>query len=264
MKTKESPKSTHSAGSRAPIDEAGVRWWDNFGNQDTRTVHEHVQLNNEPKFKDKSTNTNTLARQRETSTALYQNFVSNPKDRVLSKWKEERSKVNYEKARNAIINSLKEKFLESNQAKIGRVEDKKKAGNEKAETFIEIIRDSVEETSNSNANREVAVLSNSNFTVVEHRVEFSGAVDADVSHASSVQMEPGGEVAQWKLEARGSRAAGDAGGKRGLSTENIMPVSTRVLFTTARRNCLILTVLEKRTRREERFNLWCLLTYTQQ
>lgn len=142
----ESPKSNHSARSRVPIDEAGVTWWDNFGTQDTRTVNKDVQLNNEPKFKDKSTNTNTLARQREATAVLYQNFVSNPKDRVHSKWKEERSKVNYEKARNAIINSLKEKFREPIQGEIGSVADKKKAGNGKAETFIEITGDNIQET----------------------------------------------------------------------------------------------------------------------
>ncbi|KOB78490.1 Bacterial regulatory s, tetR family protein [Operophtera brumata] len=233
----ESPKSTHSARSRAPIDEAGVTWWDNFGNQDTRTIEKDVKLNNEPKFKDKSTNTNILARQREATSILYHNFASSPKDRVLGKWKEERAKVNYEKARNAIISSLKEKFREPNQGKIDREEDGKKAGNGKTTTFIEIIGDNVEETSNSNVNRDVAVHSNLDLKLVEHRVEFSATVDEDVSHASSVQMGPGGEVAQCRLGARGSRAAGAVGGKRGLFTES-MPVSTRELLTirSAQRN----------------------------
>lgn len=235
MTDTDSPISTHSARSRAPIDEVGVTWWDNFGNQDTRTVHEDVQHNNEPKFKDKSTNTNTLARQREATAILYQNFISNPKDRVLSKWKEERAKVNYDNARKAIINSLKEKFHEPTQGKIVHVHDKKKAGNGKAVTFIEIIGDNVEETSNSNVNRDVDAHSNLYLKLVEHKVEFSGAVEEDVSHASSVQMEPGGEVAQWRLGARGRRVAGAASGQRELSTEN-MPVSTRVLLMTERGN----------------------------
>lgn len=229
----ESPISPHSARSRAPIDEAGVTWWDNFGDQDTRTVHEDVELNNEPKFKDKSTNTNILARQREATSILYQNFVSNPKDRVLRKWKEERAKVNYEKARNAIINSLKEKFRGPNQGKIGRVVDEKKAGIGKPITFIEINGDNVEETSNSNVNHVVDAHSNLDLKLVEHRVEFPATVDEDVSHASSFQMEPGGEVAQCRLGTRSSRAAGAAGGERGLFTEN-MPVSTRELLTTGR------------------------------
>lgn len=211
-------KSVLSARSRAPIDSAGIAWWDNFG---TRTVHEDVQQNNEPKFKDKSTNTNTLTRQ--TQTSIFRPNLST-KDRVLKKWKQERSKTSYEQARNAIINSLKEKFRE-NERKIGRG---KKAENGKAVTFIEIIRDNVEETSNSNVNRDAAAHCNLDFKAVRNKVEFSGSLDEDVSHARAVRMEPGGEVAQWRLAVRGSSAAGAALGERGFAGN--MPVSTRELL----------------------------------
>lgn len=48
--------------------------------------------------------------------------------------------------------------------------------------------------------------------------------DDGVGHASRLQMGPGGALAQWRLAARGSRAAGAVGGLRGISREE-MPVS---------------------------------------
>ncbi|PZC78917.1 hypothetical protein B5X24_HaOG217007 [Helicoverpa armigera] len=55
----------------------------------------------------------------------------------------------------------------------------------------------------------------------------------DVSHARRLQMGPGGELAQWRLAPRGSRAAGAEGGLRGLTTTD-MPLPSREGLTTPR------------------------------
>lgn len=214
-----SPKSPHSARSRAPIDEASIKWWNIFGNTDMQyTSHEEIRHFNEPKFKDKSTNTSTKFNQESILKQYY--HVSTPKDKILNKWRAEQDKLNFDKAKEAVINSLKEKFGGRNQGKICRVGNRKRADIGQAGSSIEIYGDNVEETSNSNVNHETDYRKILSSREGWNKVEVSVSAVDDGCHA---RMGPGGKVAQWRLDPHGSRAAG-AGGTRGNTTDD-MPVS---------------------------------------
>ncbi|CAH0674143.1 unnamed protein product [Spodoptera exigua] len=218
--------------SRTPINEAGARWWEVYGNQDQQTEC-YVQNeakdtvdNNSSKNADDSNsfNTNNLKLQRALTSKLYSNFIGrtvtnvDPKGKVLKKWREDQAKATYEQARQAVINSLKEKFGGPPQeGNIPSVLNDNKGDNTIAIPAIIITGDNVEETSNSNVNRDTEGWKEIDSSIVKDKVEIWNARAEDVSHARRLQMGPGGELAQWRLVPRGSRAAGAEGGLRGLT-----------------------------------------------
>lgn len=218
----EEPKSIHSARSRAPIDNVAAKWWEEFGVIDTKPLPDASQETLEPKFKHKSTNTITFPRQKEVTYKLNQS--KDPKDIVLKKWQEDKAKMNYEKARKALINSLKEKFRYTDRTNTNHAAARKKDDICEADTRIEMIEDNVEGSSNSNVNHKESKQRNMNLVLNKDRVDIKPTEGEDVSHARIVRMESGGEVAQWRLAPHGSRAAGAEGGLRGRITED-MPVS---------------------------------------
>ncbi|KAM3959769.1 LOW QUALITY PROTEIN: ciliary rootlet coiled-coil, rootletin [Aphomia sociella] len=244
----EIPKSPHSARSRAPINEIGVKWWDLYGtagastsiseqsfyiqNEVLSTVHNAL----EKSFKDKSTCTNTLNAQREIVSKVYENSINtdvkDPKDKV-KKWKAEQTKSKYEQARKAVINSLKEKFKDAPRSNIRPIGCEHKTDIRKMIPTIIITGDNVEGTSNLNGNRGGTAYSGLNSMDGNSRVEVDSAVGEGVCHARRLQMGPGGELAQWRLVPRGSRAAGAEGGLREFAREN-MPLPGREGLTTPR------------------------------
>lgn len=225
--------------SRAPINAISIRWWEIYGDQDKLLeVHEQneaidlrVDKNSELTNDNESSNTNNLKKQRALTSKLYANFIGrtvknvDPKCKALKKWRETQAKAKYEQARRAVINSLKEKFGGPLQhSNIPSMHNANKADNTKAIPTIIITGDNVEETSNSNVNRDCESKKDSSSKCEDGKVEIAGEVVEDVSHARRLQMGPGGELAQWRLAPRGSRAAGAEGGLRGLSRID-MPVS---------------------------------------
>lgn len=217
------PKSLHSPRSRAPIDEIGVKWWDQFGGEQTEEL---TQMSCEPKFKNKSTNTTTLTRQKEVTFKLNQSKL--PKDIVLKKWREDQARMNYEKARKALINSLKEKFRNTSQMNSDRTKDGRRVVFGEVDKSIEMIEDNVEDSSNANVNHKAGEQGKGDSFVGNDRVDIEAGVVEDVSHARKARMESGGELAQWKLAPRGSSVAGAEGGLRGFTED--MPVSLALNF----------------------------------
>lgn len=240
----DSSKCPHSARSRAPLDEAGARWWEMFSNFSSDETAEYYvqnettepQVDNSKDTDDnKSSDTNKLKAQRALTSKLYANFIGrtvknvDPKDKVLKKWREDQAKARYEQARKAVINSLKEKFGGPlQQSNVPSVSNVIKGDNTKAIPTIVITGDNVEETSNSNVNRDDESRVDFDSNSVQAKVENLNARVEDVSHARRLQMGPGGELAQWRLAPRGSRAAGAEGGLRRL-TRIDMPVSNCIL-----------------------------------
>uniref|UniRef100_A0A2A4K970 Rootletin-like coiled-coil domain-containing protein n=1 Tax=Heliothis virescens TaxID=7102 RepID=A0A2A4K970_HELVI len=234
------------ARSRAPINEAGATWWELFGDLD-RTSQYYVQnevddSHNTSKHTEdnKSFNSNNLKVQRALTSKLYGNFIGrtvknvDPKGKVLKKWREDQAKARYEQARKAVINSLKEKFgVPLHQTNVPSVLNDNKGDNTRAIPTIIITGDNVEETSNSNVNRDGENLEEIVSYCVRGKVEIANAGVEVVSHARRLQMGPGGELAQWRLAPRGSRAAGAEGGLRGL-TRIDMPLPSREGLTTPR------------------------------
>lgn len=153
----ETPKSSHAARSRAPINEAGVRWWNEYGSSDETTekfVPEQRQDAGDTKaYEDKCTSTNTLDLHKQfviktnhkTNAKMNEKKIDNPKEIILRKWREELAKTRYEQARKAIINSLKEKFGEKEP--IGNNVVIKRRGNDKRIPMI-IVSEHEEEKSN--------------------------------------------------------------------------------------------------------------------
>lgn len=231
-------KCPHSARSRAPLNEAGAKWWEIFGELDQPAEYfvqneakESLDNNSKDIDDNKSSNTNNLKVQRALTSKLYENFIGrtmknvDPKGKVLKKWREDQAKARYEQARKAVINSLKEKFGGPlQQSNVPSVPNVNKGDNTKAIPTIIITGDNVEETSNSNVNRHGEGLGEIGSNALFAKVEIANAEVEDVSHARRLQMGPGGELAQWRLVPRGSRAAGAEGGLRGL-TRIDMPVS---------------------------------------
>jgi hypothetical protein len=232
------PKSAHSARSRAPIDEIGLKWWEQYGDNQPGQSSEFyeqneidIEHNQEQKnIADKSTSTNTLETQRMLTSQVYKDYIdyttepNNPKDIVLKKWREDQAKAKYEQARKAVINSLKEKFgAAPKHANIHPIAVTNKTHIRKIIPPIIITGDNVEEISNLNAQDERQTISN--LEGGGFRVEVGDRNDEGVCHASRLQMGPGCELAQWRLAPGGSKAAGAEGGIRGLARED-MPVST--------------------------------------
>lgn len=203
--------------SRAPIDEEGIKLWNNLSEanqyadlETQNNVEQCIDGNNEnhdlrvlePKTKDKSTNT----RPESESNSNKAKPGTKPKDIVLKKWRERQSKSSYELAKKAIINCMKEKF--SSYDDIDRVVYRK-----------DTIAD-VEKTSNSNVNRFENGRRKRKVMVEGSRVDFYGEQIDGVCHAKF--QGPGRALAQWEVDARASKA-GATGGPRGTPEE--MPVS---------------------------------------
>lgn len=232
--------SPYSPRSRAPIDEAGIKWWELYG--DEQNTIENTQKSAIPnerpgdrkddKKTDKSTSTSTpnvLGDRRKLTSKVYKDFIGktivtpNPKDIVLKKWREEQAKAKYEQARKAVINSLKEKFgAHPSHANVHSIPDANKTDIRKIIPTIIITGDNVEETSNLNAR--VEEQEKLSFKDGSYRDDIGAGSGEGVCHARKLQMGPGGGVAQWRPAPRGSRAAGAAGGLRGFARED-MPVS---------------------------------------
>lgn len=232
-----SSESSHSARSRAPIDETGIKWWELYGNEGTGNKSDNFYLQNEvgssqegdKKLADKATSTSAITDQRKLTSKVYKDFIGNtiqpqnPRDVVLKKWREEQAKAKYEQARKAVINSLKEKFgAPPKHANIHSISDANKTDIRKIIPTIIITGDNVEGTSNLNASFEEQ--GNVGLNGIKVRDEIGVGGDEGVCHARKLQMGPGGGLAQWRLAPRGSRAAGAVGGLRGFARED-MPVS---------------------------------------
>lgn len=220
-------KSTLSARSRAPIDEAGVQWWEQYGNAEDKSKSSEFYVQNEVasdevKIADKSTSTNVSDEKFVTFTVSNNtNSTLTPKDKVLKKWREDQAKAKYEQARKAVINSLKEKFgVDLKHANTRSISDTNKTDIRKIIPSIIITGDNVEEASNLN-NGEQGKMDRA---VGGFKGGFCVGGALGACHARRLQMGPGGELAQWKPAPRGSRA-GAAGGLRGLARED-MPVCT--------------------------------------
>lgn len=204
--------------SRAPIDEEGIKIWNNLsevkahGGYATQNHGEyrenesndanHKSPVQEAKTKDKSTN--TILESESNNNKMKTD--TKPKDVVLKNWREKQSKLSYELAKKAIINSMKQKFSScSDVVRVGYRKD----------TTAD-----VEETSNSNVNRLNEGRRKRKVMFESNRVEFNSEQVDGVCHAKF--QGPGGALAQWKVDARASKA-GATGGIRGTSDE--MPVS---------------------------------------
>lgn len=231
----EKTKSPYSARSRAPINEDFVKWWETYGCVDLQNDKLTIENTSERTIDNKS-NINTLKVQRALTSKLYGNFIGktmknvDPKGKVLKKWREDQAKARYEHARKAVINSLKEKFGVTQQySNIPFVVDTGKADITEAIPPIIITGDNVEETSNSNVNRDDEWRGEFGSKLESSKVEVGLGSVEDVSHARRLQMGQGGELAQWRLAPRCSRAAGAEGGLRGL-TRIDMPVSNYTFF----------------------------------
>ncbi|CAG9787047.1 unnamed protein product [Diatraea saccharalis] len=223
-------KSPHSARSRVPIDNIGVKWWDLYGASEATTSECYVQnevdveqTEEQNKIVDKSTCTNNLL-QRYSSIKVYKDDNGkianlNPKDIVLKKWREEQAKAKYEQARKAVIKSLKEKFEVTPHANTRPIPGANKTCIRKIIPTIIITGDS--EISNLNAN--VASQGKRDSAGEGFKVEIGDGNDAGACHASRLQVGPGGELAQWRPSPGGSRAACAEGGIRGFARET-MPV----------------------------------------
>lgn len=120
----DTPKSPHSARSRAPLDDVGITWWELYGNADTKPTTDDLEdkrRSNNDKVHGKTAATKTKV-DKSTNTVkklksdTYKNVVGKTVDsreireRVLKKWREEQAKIRYEAARKALIDSLKLKF----------------------------------------------------------------------------------------------------------------------------------------------------------
>lgn len=119
-------RSQLSARSRAPIDDTAVKWWELYGESDSKEYYGQNQTDDSSKFEkeDKSTSTNTLNVQRQLVTDAFEKEIAqkiealqidetlDPTGRVLKKWKEHVSRIRYEQARKALIKALKLKFEE--------------------------------------------------------------------------------------------------------------------------------------------------------
>nr|XP_049693246.1 rootletin isoform X1 [Helicoverpa armigera] len=239
-------KGPHSARSRAPLNEAGATWWELFGDLDVTSQY-YVQNeaadshNTSKRTEDNhSFNSNNFKVQRALTSKLYGNFIGrtvknvDPKGKVLKKWRQKQAIAGYEQARQELITSLKEKFVGPLQHRnVSPVLYDNKGDNTRAIPTIIITGDNVEETSNSNVNRDGENVEEIDSNCVWGKVEITNAGVEDVSHARRLQMGPGGELAQWRLAPRGSRAAGAEGGLRGLTTTD-MPLPSREGLTTPR------------------------------
>lgn len=228
-----------SARSRAPISADAEKWWDTYGSENTiddmkpstSFDSKESNKNNSKTIDNKSTDTSILELQRTLTSKLYGNFMGksmkndDPKVKVLKKWRDDQAKARYEHARRAVINSLKEKFCVTQEYRnIPSVADISKADNTRAMPTIIITGDNAEETStNSNVNRDGEVQKDFVPKLKVDKVDVGWAGVEDVSHARRLQMGQGGELAQWRLEPRGSRVAGAEDGLRGL-TRIDMPV----------------------------------------
>ncbi|XP_068626101.1 rootletin [Battus philenor] len=217
--------------SRLPISNNGVKLWELL---EPDTVESNISSNKErdedkiqkcenKTFHDKSTSTKNLNIELELDSATVEGAVKiSPKDEVLMKWRERKARTEHEQARRAVINSLKEKFRGiQRQTNFDAFEDVHKDYIHKSIPTI-VITEDVEDTSNLNVNRDVAVQRNLDREVGDFRVENVNSINGVVCHARKLQMGPGGELAQWRLAPRGSRAAGAEGGLRGTVTE-VMP-----------------------------------------
>ncbi|XP_045535415.1 rootletin [Papilio machaon] len=228
--------------SRTPINQEGVRLWEQFEHQqivtDAQTDLNEEKMNTRKIFHDKSTSTNLL--NAETELALDKNTnlsdkEISPKDFVLKNWRERQLRAKHERARRAVINSVKEKFRGmQRQTNLDAYKDSYKDYNHKSIPKI-VIAEDVEDTSNLNVNRGF-----DSQLILDHvdgsfRVACCGVVGKVVGHARRFQG-PGGALAQCRLAARCGRAAvtaGAEGGLRGTRTE-VMPLPTREGLTTPR------------------------------
>lgn len=216
------PITTRSARSRAPLDEASAHWWEHYGL--TSECGQEIDTNLIPK-EDKST-TSTLNLQRDLTVKLYSVEIkdrnTNPKDIVLKKWRKAKAQKQYEQARLTVINSLKEKFgVNTNQTKINHESISRK---DDIGIVPKIVITEAEDISDLNVNSDKYDQDDLKLIVSKYNNEDGSNGSGDSSHARKLQMGQGGELAQWRIAPRGSRAAGAEGGIRGLTGLN-MPVS---------------------------------------
>ncbi|CAH2239616.1 jg19137 [Pararge aegeria aegeria] len=230
----QSVNSINSPRSRAPIDENGVMLWNLLTGYSYEIYQQNIADVNgkdinviKAETKDKSTSTkNKESEFRLTNTNRKLKREKYSKDIILRKWRERQLKAKYELARKAIINSIKEKF--GNAGTYHNINKSESCGyggrvaSHGDVPAIVITNADVEDTSNSNVNRGVACQTDLDFKHENGRVEDGFMKRVGGSHANRLQMGPGGELAQWRLAAHGSRA-GAAGGLRGFLDE--MPVS---------------------------------------
>lgn len=224
-------KSQLSARSRAPIDEAGIQWWEQYGNaEDDIYVQNEAASGQDAKSAVKTTSTNASDDRCVSFTDLSTYCPPTPKDKVLKKWREDQAKTKHEQARKAVINSLKEKFgVSPKHGNTRSIPDTNKTDIRKIIPPIIMAGDNVEDASNLNIEEQ----GNVDRGVGGFKVVFGVGGGAGACHARRLQMGPGGGLAQWKPAPRGSRA-GASGALRGLARED-MPVCTN--FANAHAPC---------------------------
>lgn len=120
-------RSQLSARSRAPINDTAIKWWELYGDSDSKAFYVQNETDNSDskvEKEDKSTSTSTLNLQRQLATDAFEKEIAlnteaiqiderlDPTGRVLKKWREHVSKIRYEQARKALIKALKLKFEE--------------------------------------------------------------------------------------------------------------------------------------------------------
>ncbi|KAJ2947621.1 hypothetical protein O0L34_g17422 [Tuta absoluta] len=129
----DTPRSTYSARSRAPLNEEGIKWWDQYGNDEPTEYYTQNEADTKnTAFEHKSTSTGAEALQENYTkkvsftkdstekvledlekvvSTLEDNLEKvDPTEIVLKKRKEIQSKARFEQARTNLINSLKLKF----------------------------------------------------------------------------------------------------------------------------------------------------------
>ncbi|CAG4970223.1 unnamed protein product [Parnassius apollo] len=223
--------------SRAPLDQTGVRLWElQEETQDTelntfmqKDIPEKkvIEINATKTYQDKSTSTDIKNAAIELSfaeSAFEIDKQKGPKFTVLKKWRERQAKAEHERARKVVINSLKEKFRGFHrQANVDAFENGNKDYIHESIPAI-VITEDIEDTSNLNGNCERGGQGNFDREIGSFNVYNSTMVNEVVCHARKLQMGPGGELAQWRLAPRGSKAADSEGALRGTVKE-VMPVS---------------------------------------
>lgn len=225
--------------SRVPINQAGIEIWeaciDSIFSAECAegTNNGTIKLKT---FQDKSTSTDLITAKvnfKISKNRTVGGTEKNPKDTVIKKWRERRATAEHERARRAVIDSLKEKFRGTKrQANLDAFGVGDKDYIHRGIPTIAVTED-VEDMSNLNVNRDTG--GGGNLDRINHRFKVDSAAVAVAfgCHARKLQMGPGGELAQWRLATRGSWAAGAEGGLRGIVRE-VMPVSSNKAHTIIR------------------------------
>lgn len=202
-------KSINRPRSRLPIDEETVRLWDLSSNENA----------SDQKTKDASTKTERNDRKLVADSSTVGEIE---RDITLEVMREKHS-INKHQLAGTIRNSIKEKFDNKKTTKSEPYAVHLKVGYGRDDGTVITSNADVEDTSNSNENRDGVCERNPGSIVRKRRVDVRGAEADSISHASGLRMGPGGALALCSLDWNSS-VAGAALGLRSVQTEE-MPVS---------------------------------------